>query len=430
MNGTRVRLVFVLSLLLALSACAERTLAPDSTDGPGRDVRTHEIGGQYVEPGPPTLPSSVPNQLVAEVADGWTAELIADTWNMSVLDSIEGTSFALMYYDPSQYSYSYLAQVLISTGACVTCNRNFRLEVPEAQQGSIAFYEGNLVRSDLEDQEALARIHAPEAQAVEDGSGVVVAIVDTGIDGTHPDLGPRLTAGWDFVDNDADATDETDGIDQDGDSLVDEAAGHGTHVAGIVQSVAPGVTLMPVRVLDTEGRGTAFNVARGIHWARLHGADVINLSLGFDGFSRPIEHVIESARAAGVTVTAAAGNAGQFTMNHFPALLPEVLAVASVDPVDLKSSFSNFGLNIDLGAPGEGIVSTYLFQGYAVWSGTSMATPFVSGAAAIAIEAGATSPGSVRGALLNAAAPYAHDGLYYEGLLGAGRLDLLPLVAP
>jgi subtilisin family serine protease len=355
--------------------------------------------------------------------------MINDRWGTETVDVMEGTPFALLAMTYG-YDYDELAADLISSGACVSCDRNFYVEAPEALQASVPFYEGDLVSSDMVDQEALERIRVRQAHAVATGEGVTVAILDTGADFSHPDLSPFLSSeGYDFVSGDPIPQDELDGIDQDRDGLVDEAAGHGTHVTGIVHAVAPSATLLPVRVLDTGGIGNVFSVAKGIRHAASRGANVVNMSLGFAGHSIVMEYAIGEAFDSGVFLASSMGNQGVRTAKQFPANLAAVAAVAATDAWDLKASFSNYGEIVSMSAPGEGIISTYLFQGYAIWSGTSMAAPFVAGAGALALEiAPAASPDDVRAEIERAAAELDHAGYPYDGLMGAGRLDLWRLV--
>jgi subtilisin family serine protease len=150
-----------------------------------------------------------------------------------------------------------------------------------------------------------------------------------------------------------------------------------------------------------------------------------------DAHSTVVEWTIQNAHTAGILLVSSAGNDGVESDTHFPASLPEVVGVAAVDAADLKASFSNYGSIVAISAPGVGIVSTYLFHGYAVWSGTSMAAPFISGAGALAFDAfpGST-PDEVRSRIENAAAPMDHSGQPYEGLMGAGRLDVFGAVVP
>lgn len=237
--------------------------------------------------------------------------------------------------------------------------------------------------------------------------GVTVAIVDTGVS-AHEDL-PSLLPGWDFLNGDADASDDH---------------GHGTAVAGIVASTAgngqgtAGVcwscTVLPVKALGPDGYGTWSAVAEGITWAVDNGADVINLSLGAPGASMTVKSAVEYARSRGVTVVAAAGNAGS-TTPFYPADFPGVLAVAASDETDSLYSFSNRGSWVELTAPG--CASTVqLGGGWREFCGTSTAAPFVSGLVALARAFAPTAEtGQLENAVLVTARPLAG--------VAAGRID-------
>jgi subtilisin family serine protease len=242
-------------------------------------------------------------------------------------------------------------------------------------------------------QWGLDMIHADQAHAVSTGAGVVVAVVDSGAAASHPDLAGRIVAGHDFVDNDA--------TPQDGN-------GHGTHVTGIIaadagngigiEGVAPGARVMPVRVLDDKGNGSADDVAKGIDWAVTHHADVINLSLGGDALSTIVGDdtqfvaAVDRAVAAGVVVVAAAGN-DSLPYCEQPATQGKILCVGAVDRRGLRSFFSSSG---DLVAPGgstaggsgEDILSTWNDGTYMDLAGTSQATPHVAGVAALLVSLG------------------------------------------
>jgi subtilisin family serine protease len=228
---------------------------------------------------------------------------------------------------------------------------------------------------------------------------IVVAVLDSGVDLTHPDLRGRLVPGIDTGSGDNDPTDED---------------GHGTHVAGIiaaasnnglgVSGVAPGVVLMPVKVMDDDGNIWDSAVAEGIAWAVARGARVVNMSLGGTSDSAAIDAAIDDARAKGVVVVAAAGNhaeGGLATAVEEPAAYGPVLAVAAVgDGGDAlgppgtaarytHASYSNGGPEVDISAPGTSILSTvptWESSDYRRMSGTSMATPFVSAAAALVLS--------------------------------------------
>lgn len=225
-----------------------------------------------------------------------------------------------------------------------------------------------------------------------DGSGATAYIVDTGIDMTHSDFGGRARSGYDFIDNDNDASD---------------CAGHGTHVAGTVGSrtygVAKNVKLVSVRVLDCQGSGQWSQVIGGIDWvARNHsGPSVANMSLG-GGASTSVDNAVQGAIDSGVTFAVAAGNDSADACNTSPARVPAALTLGSTDRGDGRSYFSNYGRCLDLFAPGGSIVSTRNGGGSTTMSGTSMATPHAAGAAALYLSAhSGASPSQVRDALVN-----------------------------
>ena len=246
-------------------------------------------------------------------------------------------------------------------------------------------------------QWGLPAVNAPAAWDLARGSAeVTVAVVDTGVWASHPDLAGAVDTadGWDFVNNDADASDD---------------AGHGTHVSGILAAVtdnnvgvaslagfgppghAGGVTILPVKVLAADGSGSYADVALGIRWAADHGARVINLSLGGSASSTMAE-AIAYARAAGCFIAAAAGNDGDNTVSY-PAGYEGVVGVAAIDSNLRKASYSNTGSHVDIAAPGTSVYSTIWSSGsggalYDTLDGTSMATPFVSAAAALLFSAG------------------------------------------
>jgi len=223
----------------------------------------------------------------------------------------------------------------------------------------------------------MSRIQVPEAHAITLGRpGVRVAIVDTGVDMKHPDLAGHVESVWDFIHQDDDARDDN---------------GHGTHCAGVVVAqpdgvgvlgVAPGVTVLAVKVLDAEGLGTWSQVAEGIVAAVRRRADVINLSLGAPQASFTLSEAVKFAVGAGVTVVAAAGNENS-DVPSYPASWPGVISVASSNTKDLRSPFSNYGPTITLAAPGSKIVSTLRYGEWGEMSGTSMASPHVAGVAAL-----------------------------------------------
>jgi len=221
------------------------------------------------------------------------------------------------------------------------------------------------------------------------GAGITVAVVDTGVLGTHEDLAGSVIPGIDLA---ADAAQ----YDPARNGEVDPG-GHGTHVAGIIAAhpnngvgiagAAPGVKIMPIRVLDASGSGSSSDVAEGIIWAADHGARIVNLSLG-GGPSSGMQIAIQYARSRQILTFAAAGNSYQDgNQPNYPAAYPEAVAVGAIDSSLHHASFSNTGSYVDMVAPGDLIWSSY-GQGraqYALMSGTSMATPYAAAAAALVL---------------------------------------------
>jgi thermitase len=239
-----------------------------------------------------------------------------------------------------------------------------------------------------ERQWGLSKIEAPSAWDITTGSGdIVIAVVDTGIDLDHPDFScsGKLVTGKNFVDTSSPPEDDQ---------------GHGSHVAGIaaactnnstgVAGVAWGARLMPVKVLDSSGNGTYEWVANGITYAADHGADIVNLSLGGLSDSSTLSDAVEYAYNRGTLVVAAAGNCAQggyycdYYVNPimYPAAYSTTLAVAATDSLDNWASFSEHHPYVDVAAPGVNIYSTVI-GGYGYKDGTSMATPYVAGLAAL-----------------------------------------------
>ena len=270
-------------------------------------------------------------------------------------------------------------------------------------------------------QWALRQTSFEATWSVTSGAGVTVAVVDTGVDAAHEDLGSVVLPGIDYVDPRHDGRVDLEG--------------HGTHVAGIIAArvnngrgiagAAPSVHILPVRVLDADGGGSSSNVAAGIIWAADHGARVINLSLG--GPKSPgMEIAMRYALGKGAVVVAAAGNNGaQGNDPVYPGAYPEAIAVAAVDESLARASYSNHGAYVDLAAPGSTIWSTWASptnNSYALASGTSMATPYAAAEAALVIsENQSLSPASVTSIMESTARDTGAAGV--DGDFGHGVID-------
>jgi subtilisin family serine protease len=303
--------------------------------------------------------------------------------------------------------------------------------LPEGSQSNAPAVGSDYGRTDVETQAAMLQIHAPAAHTVATGTGVVVAVLDGGFDAGHEFLAGRLLPGRDFVDGDTDPSEELNGIDDDGDGLVDEGYGHGTFVASVVLAAAPDARVLPVRVLDSDGRGLASRIAAAILWSVDEGgADVLNLSFGTVGGNRTIASAVRYALAKGVTVVAATGNDGSATVVRVPAAIGGVLAVSALDASGTRAAFANAGQATSIAAPGTDIIGAFPLARYATWSGTSFSAAFASGGAALLLQhAPGTSPQDAVAAFAQTArrlrppVPRA-----VRRSLGAGVLDLERLV--
>lgn len=269
----------------------------------------------------------------------------------------------------------------------------------------------------------LPRINAPAAWDTTTGSsGVIIAVLDTGVETTHPDLNGKLTtganAGYDFINNDTNPADDHS---------------HGTFVAGIIAAntnngqggagVCWSCKIMAVKVLGADGTGSAFGVAQGIDWAVSHGADVINMSLS-GGHTAALETAVNNAWSAGVVLIAATGNDNSAV--GYPAAYANAIAVGSHSASNARSSFSNYGPETDLVAPGEDILGPLCNcggnpGGYGIGSGTSFAAPQVAGVAGLLIASGVTDKTQIRSRLIDTTIDITPGG--FDNQTGWGRLD-------
>ncbi len=271
----------------------------------------------------------------------------------------------------------------------------YRDDAPEGGDGATgSTYVDSIAPPSFGSQYARTRLGLDAAHAASTGAAMVVAVLDTGVDPTHPVLAGAVLPGIDFVDPGGAALDTADGIDQDGDGVADELHGHGTFVAGVVRLVAPEARILPVRVLNDEGRGDGWAIIAGMHAAIDRGVEVINVSIRSTNYSSGVDDAVEEAEQLGIVVVAAAGNF-DLDRREFPAARNGVLGVVAVDHEDRKADFSSYNDRMFICAPGDtdfgtgmpvpgrAVIGPRPGGGYAAWEGTSFATPMVAGAAAL-----------------------------------------------
>jgi thermitase len=274
----------------------------------------------------------------------------------------------------------------------------------------------------------LDRIDAPEGWTTAYGAGVFpstggvrVGVVDTGIDKTHPELASKVKACAQSILN--------IGLMQNGQCNDDH--GHGTHTAGTIAAltnngvgvagVAPNAELAICKALNAAGSGFTTDIVKCINWLRTTGgARIISMSIG-GGTTTTFNNELSAAYAAGVLLIAAAGNDGDATMNY-PAAHPDVVSVAATDSNDARASFSNCNADVEIAAPGVNILSTAPGGGYQTMSGTSMATPHVSGVAAVVMKQKNLTAAQTRALLTSTADDLGAAGR--DTCFGFGRVNL------
>jgi subtilisin family serine protease len=318
-------------------------------------------------------------------------------------------------------------------------------------------YYGNNVWLGYTLQAGTAIIRMTEAHDNYATGAGTIAIIDSGIDVTHPVLAGSIVDGFDFIAEGTAITPDSGSLQQStasilefsgGDQSVDpftfaqvnqstaaileqstaailesdplpNGFGHGTMVAGLVHLVAPTAKIMPLRVFRADGTGSVYDVVRAVYFAVDHGATVINMSFSLSQWSEELLRAVNYAAKNKVVCVAAAGNSGKETL-VFPAGFRQVLGVGSTDYLDQRSLFSNFGTSlVRLSAPGEQLVTAFPGSHYALVSGTSFSAPLVSGAAALLLQLDPTmSPAEVDAVLSRS------NSSRYGAATGSTRLDV------
>ena len=266
---------------------------------------------------------------------------------------------------------------------------------------------------------ALPKIQTPTAWDSANGNGVTIAILDTGVDGSHPDLAANMVPGWNIYDNNSNTSD---------------VYGHGTKVAGAAAmvgnnsagsaGVAWGSKIMPVRISGTDGYAYWSTIAQGINWAADHGAKVVNVSYGTSG-SSTVQSAAQYLRNKGGVVVVSAGNSSALDST---AAHDSLLSVAATDSNDARASFSTYGNFVDLAAPGVSIYAPTRGGGYAKVSGTSFSSPITAATVALMMSANSKlAPADIDKILKSTAVDLGSTG--FDQYFGYGRIDAAKAVA-
>jgi len=293
------------------------------------------------------------------------------------LDPAIFEEYNITNYTTHQQINAFSADIPESTIAELSCENKVRYIEDDFSIG----IQKKIVQSSQVIDWGVDEVNAPGAWNNSTGTGVKIAVLDTGISKKHPDL------------------DVAGGVNLVGDKSNkkwDDDNGHGTHVAGIIGAcnnsvgvvgVAYDCELYAVKVLGSSGGGQISDVIEGIEWAVANDMDIISMSIGTTAYSQAFEEACDFAYSSDVLLVAAAGNSGDgdLTTNdiEYPAKFDSVIAVSAIDSNDIAPMWSADGAEVELAAPGVSIYSTFLNDGYATESGTSMSTPFVSGVAAL-----------------------------------------------
>lgn len=361
-----IRLAIALALAAVLSACQPTPTPP----------------GPPPTPAPPTATLQPP---LATCAPGTARYIMYERPGTSAALGVSETVVRLPEISARAVCLpEQRAAAIQAAGYDLQPDHVLRLIDPMAGEASASALDVVAAAEPLErDQWGAAKIRARDAQGLATGRGVTIAIIDTGVDATHPDLAGAVVLQRDYV----------------GGAPIH---GHGSHVAGIaaarvnntgILGVAPAASIADYRVLDSSGAGYSSVIARAVLDAGTGPGVVINLSLGGPLNEQVMDDAIRTVIARGVVVVAAAGNEAT-DRPSYPGCSPGVIGVGATTQADTRAGFSNFGACIDIAAPGVDILSAVPGGAYEVWSGTSMAAPHVAGVAALVLSAG-VAPGSV-----------------------------------
>ncbi len=366
-----------------------------------------------------------PNEINVNLAVGVDIATINARYGTTTLEKIPGTNLYRLQLPAATTVEQFKAQVEFDL-AIDFAEPNYNYQSPEVRQTTHAFTDqtthaftdgdspGNFFG-----QQPVMNLHLKEAHNYSRGLGVRVAVIDTGIDFSHPLFANRIAYPVaDFVDNDGNPNDQLGGF----------ATGHGTFVSGLIALTAPQAGIMPIRAFSNDGFATSFNIAKAIRFATDNNVQIVNMSFGLLTQDYLIKDAIEYASDQNVVLIGAAGNDNANKI-HFPAFRSNVIAVTSTGAGDVKAPFANFDSAVDVSAPGVDIYSAYPGNRWAWWSGTSFSTPLVAGEAALLLSLNpSVNPGKLSNTITSSGVNPDRFNPSYKGKLGGVRIDYLAAV--
>jgi subtilisin family serine protease len=322
------------------------------------------------------------DEIIVRLNRGVKIDEINDRYETFLKEHLAGTDNYLLGL-PHGAKRDELLELMSEDVDLIFAEPNRDLQLPEPSQTSHAFIDqtshafiDHQSPALFYGQQPLESLNLREAHNHSRGFGVKVAVIDTGLDLSHPLFGGRIALpAYDFVDNDGWPADEPGGA----------GSGHGTFIAGLIRLSAPDATIMPLRVFDEDGYSSSFKISKAIRFAVDNDAQVLNLSFGLSKSDKTIKDALAYARKH-VVMVASAGNDNRDAI-HFPAREKDkALSVTSTTANDLKAPFANFNKDLDAAAPGVSLYSAYPGGRWAWWSGTSFSTALVTGEVALLLS--------------------------------------------
>ena len=324
-------------------------------------------------------PLEIPGEAIVRFIPEAVPESILVLVDAEIIDSLTSLYTFLVAF-PDNIPVSVVIEALEQHPEVSFADANLRVGLPEILQMSQGFsdqqaeaYNEGSTPSPYYGQKTAYGMGFDSAQMISNGQGMTVAVIDNGIDLSHPLFDGRLhPAMYDFVGNDTDPSEEPG-----------EAYSHGTFVSGLILLGAPGSQVLPLRAFGPDGYGDIFAITKALYHAVENQADLINMSFGVALDNIMLRTAVEDALASGVAVIAAAGNEGD-SLPVYPAAYPGVITVTALDTLEYVAGFSNYGDHVDIAAPGVNLYSAWAGQyDWGTWSGTSFSAPLVSAVCAL-----------------------------------------------